>query len=586
MPCSGGRFKPAPNEPVLLGNQKYVVQPHPGAPAAPFSAEGRRAVVFGVTGPSKDVWALKVFKPKFRNPSLLESASLVGRFKHLPGMLAARRTVIGPSDRAALDCPDLLYSALMPWIGGSTWNDILMKAEHGGPMYRIDVALTLCTKFLEVMKALEKEGVAHTDIAPGNVIMNLQTLDVQLLDLEDLYVPGSKPPQPQNTGSAGYRHPNADQGKTTWCAEGDRYSTAVMAAEILLLSNPALGKQINDNGFFGGDRNTPSATLRFNSTYPFLQSVAPDFAILFKVAWMSSSLEKCPRVAELLAAISKVPTPQPQPQIPGVSWQPLTTQGQIKATPSSSSVAPVSWSKSIPVVATGRAPSPGQGTHSQQKTGARRSGLRPIHWALIAAALLVLVLVIAGFVSSNNHAELEQQRIENLRVQATKAESVREQQEAERRRQAEQSESRKQYEAKYEQWLIAQRARMAPNEVTVQVQNGCANYPLDLVVRFKVPDNSGHWVTLGWWQVKPGESVRPLIATSNGNIYFYGESKTATWDGKSSSDGTSTEVVDEPFVHEDGKKLEGTNITTVSMFRKAYSSFGEHSLRLTCFSQR
>jgi serine/threonine protein kinase len=604
MPCTGGRFKPLPNEPIVLGNQKYVVQPHPAAPAAPFSAEGRRAVVFNLTGPSNDICALKVFKKTFRNPSLLESATLVDRFQHLPGMLAAKRIVIGPTDRAAVDCPDLLYSALMPWIGGSTWNDVLMRAENGGAVYGLDVGLRLCARFLEVMSALEREGAAHTDIAPGNVIVNPQTFDVQLLDLEDIFVPGSNPPQAQNTGSAGYRHPTADQGKTTWCAEGDRYATAVLAAEILLLVNPAQASQTNDNGFFGGDRTTPSGTQRFNSTYPFLQYIAPQFAILFETAWMSPTLEACPRASELLAAILLVPVPQPKPQthIPGVAWQSFSAQQPTPAATTASAAASQFWSQTAAAKPT-PASSSGTSTGSQPAQSTQGSRLSPAQWALLVIAILVVAgLVITGAIVASNHSEQERQRAESARIQAQQVENSRRQEESDRtqalrdeqRRQQAEAEKQKQAQneaaeieaaqrlSRYEAWLRTRGNEMAPKVITVRVLNACPDHTIDFAIRFKVPNNTGHWVTLGGFEVKPGESVNPAMATDDSNIYLYGESGPLTWTGKNDPNAKPTKIVDNSFVHEDGDDLDGKNPKIVSMFRRVFNTYGEHTLRLSC----
>src|SRR6516162_4807995 len=172
MPCIGSKFKPVPNETLILGKSTFSVLPHPAAPGAPFSAEGKRAVVFSLKGPDNDPYALKVFKKVYRSSSLLDSAVLVERFQNFPGMLAAKRTVVGPSDQAAIDCPDLVYSMLMKWVVGNTWNDILMEAEKSGAVYGLETALPLCNRFLEVMEALEQVDVAHTDIAPGNVMVN------------------------------------------------------------------------------------------------------------------------------------------------------------------------------------------------------------------------------------------------------------------------------------------------------------------------------------------------------------------------------------------------------------------------------
>src|SRR6185436_15116432 len=87
--------------------------------------------------------------------------------------------------------PDLAYAMIMPWIKGRTWFDFLVNAGSSGRPFPFATALQLCKRFLEVLASLEKSGIAHTDLSPGNVVLETSSCDVQLLDLEDLYMPGA-----------------------------------------------------------------------------------------------------------------------------------------------------------------------------------------------------------------------------------------------------------------------------------------------------------------------------------------------------------------------------------------------------------
>src|SRR4051794_20941692 len=122
MPCISGKFKPAPKETLQLPGGRYVIQPHPAAAHMPFSAEGRRAIVYNLEKTGGGSWALKVFKRKYQTPDLMNSAGELRKLSVLPGMLAASRSVVAPADQVAVECPDLSYATLMPWIAGTTWN--------------------------------------------------------------------------------------------------------------------------------------------------------------------------------------------------------------------------------------------------------------------------------------------------------------------------------------------------------------------------------------------------------------------------------------------------------------------------------
>src|SRR5262249_13367878 len=191
-------------------------------------------------------------------------------------------------------------------------------------------AILLCNNLLTVIEGLERYNIAHTDISPGNVIVDLNTYNVELLDLEDMYIPGAEPPPFLNRGSTGYRHYTSDQGVTCWRPEGDRYAAAVLAAEILILSGRSLAKFMTGDGFFSTPFKKHQRALRYYKAERLLKSIAPDFASVFDRSWRAASLQECPRISELRAGvidlagqlIASAPPPPPPPN-PGVRWEPL-----------------------------------------------------------------------------------------------------------------------------------------------------------------------------------------------------------------------------------------------------------------------
>src|SRR5689334_9052733 len=97
------RFAPGPGEALHLLGEVFLVQPHPGAPSMAYAAEGRRAFVYQVRDPrTGENLALKVFKPKFRDPDLAQVAARLTQFRHLEGLKTAARRIVPPTDPAAL----------------------------------------------------------------------------------------------------------------------------------------------------------------------------------------------------------------------------------------------------------------------------------------------------------------------------------------------------------------------------------------------------------------------------------------------------------------------------------------------------
>ena len=63
-------FNPVPEQELVIGSITYRFTQHPQAPGMVYGQEGRRAVVFQLAGEDGSLYALKVFKPRFRLPRL------------------------------------------------------------------------------------------------------------------------------------------------------------------------------------------------------------------------------------------------------------------------------------------------------------------------------------------------------------------------------------------------------------------------------------------------------------------------------------------------------------------------------------
>lgn len=297
------QFDPSVYEACVLFGETYVVQPHPASPTRRYAQKGGRGRVFQLRHKrSSSLWALKVFDPRYRVSSLSTMAQQLSLVEGYEGMHAAKRRVILPSDPVVGVYPNLEYAMMIPWIHGKTWFDLLVEAGKGSLQLSTPASLRLCRRFLEVIAGLEASGMAHTDLAPGNVVFELSSYDVQLLDLEDMYMPDA-PSAKMAKGSKGYRHACGDtSGVNFWRADGDRYSAAVLAAEILILSNHGLARRVTEEGYFADHRLDAQAAARFGDAKGWLSKIAPTFATLFERAWLAETIAECPRVSDLCAA--------------------------------------------------------------------------------------------------------------------------------------------------------------------------------------------------------------------------------------------------------------------------------------------
>jgi uncharacterized membrane protein len=196
----------------------------------------------------------------------------------------------------------------------------------------------------------------------------------------------------------------------------------------------------------------------------------------------------------------------------------------------------------------------------------------------------LFIWAVVAYNQSRANARREAQRIEEQKEQdaADAKRRADEAAEAEQKRESQSVSHAETVSDQYETWLEQRQKEMAPQVITVKLTNNCSKGAIRVAMRFKVPDNSDHWMTSGWWKVDPNTSLRPRVATANGNLYFFAENDTVIWDGRNETQPVSVSVVSNNFVHVDGSNIEGANQRTVTMFRKFWDSWGEHEVTFTC----
>jgi serine/threonine protein kinase len=308
---SYARFIPTPDDQIRLFGQSYVFQAHPAVPTFVWGCEGAKSTVYMLKGhepggaSGNNLFALKAFKTAFRSERNSSSALRLNLIKHFEGMSAARRWVVSAIDEAAIHQPGIKYAVLMPFIPGRTWYDYreAFTSERGMVLSPSEL-LILGTQLLKVVAALERAGLAHTDISPGNILLDPKTGSVELLDLEEMYMPGASDPG-HNLGTPGYMHPSHG---STWRPEGDRFAAAIIAAEILLMSDVTLAP-IVASGVSGQGQSWFQDEFVSGHALAFLHKQVPKFADILHDTLRSPSLSQCQPVSALLSGLSNAVMP-------------------------------------------------------------------------------------------------------------------------------------------------------------------------------------------------------------------------------------------------------------------------------------
>gem|GEM_PF-2265278 len=321
---------------LSIGGEQYRVCAHPASPSLPHAQEGRQSTVWRLEGPGGRSVALKVFKPAFRQPSLVEQADQLKRFSSLPGLAACSRLVISPLHEEELlrSWPDLAYAVLMPWMEGFTWTEALTRGLLPGPQE----ALALARSLLRSLVGLEERRAAHCDLSGPNLVV-APGWEAALVDLEQMFFPGAESPALAPSSSPGYGRPSS----SAWGAEADRLPGAVLAAEILCLWEEGMREGAWGESFFGPEE-VGRDCQRFRSLSSFLEeNWGGELAGLFRQAWSAPEDAKRPPFSQWLLALPEGES-SPSPSSSSSSPPPSSSSSSPPTVTSLSSLSlPPAW---------------------------------------------------------------------------------------------------------------------------------------------------------------------------------------------------------------------------------------------------
>jgi len=294
---------------------KFKVAEHPAAPGIPYGQEGRQATVYKLIsgqGNSESYHALKIFKSRFRVPSLVSLAERIDKYANLPGLQVCRRTVIVPQKHEQLleQYPDFVYAVLMPWIEGATLFEVMLDQTEISPAQ----SLSLARSMAQVLAEMEQRGLAHCDLSGPNILLpGIKSSTVligkgdkpliELVDVEQLYGPNLDRPEDLPSGSPGYapRYITRD----IWETKADRFAGAVIIAEMLGWCDERVRHAAWGESYFE-PQEVQEDGARYSTMYVVLRERwGDDVAELFALVWHSESLYDCPTFGEWLVRLPK-----------------------------------------------------------------------------------------------------------------------------------------------------------------------------------------------------------------------------------------------------------------------------------------
>lgn len=294
-------FRPTTQTQLTLAGAEYRFSEHPAAPGMPYGQTGRRATVYQVQDIYGRFFAFKVFQRAFQTDQVLRNAAALQPYASLPGLQVCYRKIITRTEQPELISrhPDLEYAALMPWVPGQTWQDILLARQPLEPSQSLFLARSLAA----TLAGMEARGLAHCDLSGANLLISSQGAGLALVDVEEMYAPGFERPSKLPAGSLGYAHQSASQG--LWSAEADRFAGAVLMAEILCWCDSSIHAVASAEQYFEGPE-MQSDCLRSQTLLGALDRIfGGAVAGLLKRAWFAPSLQACPSFKEWMGVLDQ-----------------------------------------------------------------------------------------------------------------------------------------------------------------------------------------------------------------------------------------------------------------------------------------
>lgn len=327
-------FSPEVAQQIIIDGLTYTIAEHPAAPGMPYGQQGRAATVYQILDRGGAAFALKVFKPAYRQPALAGQAPKLARFSDVPGLKVCTRTVLSAQRHIGLikQHTDLLYAVVMPWIQGATWHDIIAQKQPLTP----EQSLSLARALARVLTEMEERSIAHCDISAANVLLpgldatSSNGFAVELVDVEQLYASDMQRPNPLIAGTPGYL-PQDLTGAALWNVTGDRFAGAVLLAELLGWCDERVRTAAHEGSYFQQDE-MQADSQRYRTLLTVLQEHwGPEIAKRFSSVWKSQSLVECPLFGDWLV---NLPDTVPEYQItttviPEIDESDLKTAGNL-----------------------------------------------------------------------------------------------------------------------------------------------------------------------------------------------------------------------------------------------------------------
>lgn len=291
------------------------------SPSAPLALKSRRAEVYFMRGSNDQLWVIKKFLSHHADQTLYRD-SIKTLIPHRPGFEAGylrkvlhQESISNPIFRKPPLSTWIENTILMPAVSGSSWAAVSRNIREGRQYLPKKHRIKLIRSLSEKVQWLEGQDISHRDLSAANVCVDIKEADVHLVDWDAMFHPTLAMPEALTRGTRGYIAPflnikGVSDGRHTWRVRADRFSLALLNAEILTISEgfPSTG----ETGMCDQDD-------LYNRSGPCLDAMIADLklnfpraAALLEQALAASSFDDCPAPADWVMSMGLEPVIRPQ----------------------------------------------------------------------------------------------------------------------------------------------------------------------------------------------------------------------------------------------------------------------------------
>lgn len=287
-------------------------RPHPSLPGDPLVTIRGQAAAYYLEDSNGGRRILKKFLPG-RNPDAQYISSVKALVPRENGFESGyERTVLFSSSVLSPGYSSAEFAAwvdntiLMHMVSGCDWANLADSIRDGTQSLTPDQRLSLCLSLSEKIRLLEDSDLSHRDLSSTNVFIDLQNLEAHLIDWDSLYHPSLNMPANTTFGTQGYIAPfvkvnGTEDPQVTWRARSDRFSLAIVNAEILSMD---IGSPLSgDGGAFEQDEIYNRGGRRTDEILKVVRDNHPKAAALVEQSLNATDFDGCPGPDEWIVAL-------------------------------------------------------------------------------------------------------------------------------------------------------------------------------------------------------------------------------------------------------------------------------------------